>query len=801
MKFLKKKLLPCLFVLVLLLAMVPVMVFTASAETVVVSTEEELKAAVDAIPQGGSGEITVEDVYMVLSEGLYFEEKDVTFNLVNAQLVTTEGEYGGQPVIFGFGANITINADENSTMAALGHTGMMGVVRVDNSTDWNEETKTFAKDFNVTINGGSYACLPEDSLIVAAPGTNVVLSDVICSGTVEAIAMEGVGITVPGKLSITSGIFSNDVEEYVADGKYFCKNGESYYVREEEMTDDFKAALTDGKLVLEYAKTAMDEESLFLLSEDFWYEHPDFYLDTETFNEDFTTVELVLNWGTAKEEVHVVDVVWDYDAEVLESAQSFVEKFPEDRPWFTVNDLELVNYWVHHDPLAELDSLANYSGELKAILGNKNFSFIVEDRAGSGEPLYTEVIGSAKLMHDGKVYFASGMLGARAEHAIHVSENTADTKEALLAAAQKRIDDYIGKGIVTLTAKDETVTEYYNETLAQYDRDIAEARQQLAAEMAKPEEERDWFVIMDCQSVIDYTPEYKQYFIDSFAEGGENHFLSRAEGAFLFSAKVTEREYAHDFIIIKDDDKLTTPTYATVDLNTNVSVTTDSPSVPLDTVVQISKLTEGDEYDRIIKILNVDDNETFDIKLYSASLDDYVTKLDDGKFEVKLPIPEKFKGKSLVVYYVDQNGKPVEYEVTEEGAFATFTTDHFSIYTLAEKVAKEPEHAHSGGTATCCEKAVCTACKQVYGELDQAKHAGGTEVRGAKAATATEKGYTGDTYCKGCGKKLADGKEIPQTEVTPPSPPTGNGNNLWVWAVLAFVSGIFALANKKRSKA
>lgn len=46
---------------------------------------------------------------------------------------------------------------------------------------------------------------------------------------------------------------------------------------------------------------------------------------------------------------------------------------------------------------------------------------------------------------------------------------------------------------------------------------------------------------------------------------------------------------------------------------------------------------------------------------------------------------------------------------------------------------------------------------------------------------------------------LADGKEIPQTEVTPLSPPTGNGKNLWVWAAVALIAGSLVLANKKRS--
>ena len=47
-----------------------------------------------------------------------------------------------------------------------------------------------------------------------------------------------------------------------------------------------------------------------------------------------------------------------------------------------------------------------------------------------------------------------------------------------------------------------------------------------------------------------------------------------------------------------------------------------------------------------------------------------------------------------------------------------------------------------------------------------------TEVRNAKEATCTEDGYTGDTYCKDCNEKIADGKTIPakgHTEVIDPA--------------------------------
>ncbi len=71
--------------------------------------------------------------------------------------------------------------------------------------------------------------------------------------------------------------------------------------------------------------------------------------------------------------------------------------------------------------------------------------------------------------------------------------------------------------------------------------------------------------------------------------------------------------------------------------------------------------------------------------------------------------------------------------------------------------------AHSGGTATCKDKAVCTYCGKSYGELDADNHTGKTELRNAKDATCTADGYSGDTYCADCGEKLTDGTIIAKT--------------------------------------
>ena len=80
-----------------------------------------------------------------------------------------------------------------------------------------------------------------------------------------------------------------------------------------------------------------------------------------------------------------------------------------------------------------------------------------------------------------------------------------------------------------------------------------------------------------------------------------------------------------------------------------------------------------------------------------------------------------------------------------------------------DKSHTETKDCH-GGTASCHAKAICEVCKQAYGTVDPAKHDGGTELKNAKDAPCTATGYTGDTYCKGCGVKLSDGAVIPMLE-------------------------------------
>ena len=105
---------------------------------------------------------------------------------------------------------------------------------------------------------------------------------------------------------------------------------------------------------------------------------------------------------------------------------------------------------------------------------------------------------------------------------------------------------------------------------------------------------------------------------------------------------------------------------------------------------------------------------------------------------------------------------------------------------------------HTGGKATCKDKAKCEVCGAEYGELDAKNH---TDLKHfpATAATKTTEGNIEYWYCEGCGKYYSnkDGtKEIKKADTVTAklkddskSPRTGDTSNLALWIALLFVSG------------
>lgn len=82
---------------------------------------------------------------------------------------------------------------------------------------------------------------------------------------------------------------------------------------------------------------------------------------------------------------------------------------------------------------------------------------------------------------------------------------------------------------------------------------------------------------------------------------------------------------------------------------------------------------------------------------------------------------------------------------------------HWRICSCGVRVEEEE---HRGGVATCLYPANCQVCGVVYGSSDADNH-GQMELRDVRETTCGVSGYTGDLYCKDCGKKITAGKEIP----------------------------------------
>ena len=412
-----------------------------------------------------------------------------------------------------------------------------------------------------------------------------------------------------------------------------------------KMSDEFKSYLNeDGKF--EFNSTIPTDEEYFALMVDrVTYDENQNWngLQFNNISADYDEVDLTINKYETNEETHRVKLQWNYDKTANKKIKDFIQTTLKNRTEFNVYDLELVNYWVNSVKNDYKAELIMFSGELKTALNYGNIEFDIRIGGGGYAPFTSEAIGLAYFGYGGSVYHTISVFGATGDHILYVPTETEDTAEAIRAAAQKRIDDYLGETDVEVN---------YISTAREY--------------------------LLDNSSVTSYN-NFEEVFKYELGLAGVNE----NDLIYIIDIPIDENMGDSKYVIIRrDSSKMVSPISKTSDLSTDIEISTNS-TLPLDTIIQAKELTSGKEYERIIKLLNVNDNLTFDLKLYSESIGEYITKLDDGTFEVKIPIPENFKNKELKVYYVDEEGKTTEYKVESKGDYAIFKTNHFSIYTLA----------------------------------------------------------------------------------------------------------------------
>ena len=173
-----------------------------------------------------------------------------------------------------------------------------------------------------------------------------------------------------------------------------------------------------------------------------------------------------------------------------------------------------------------------------------------------------------------------------------------------------------------------------------------------------------------------------------------------------------------------------------------------------------------------------------------------ITGIENGKTYCEaqtVTVEEKY------VDTVTVNGTAVTLD--ENGSFTLAPADGGQKIVVTDKAGNTAEmtvtvnDGHTGGKATCTEKAVCEVCGKAYGELDPKNHTDLKHIP-AKAATEDAEGNIEYWYCSGCGKYYSDKdgtKEIAKADTVtaklPKSPPTGDTSNLMLWIALLFISG------------
>ena len=165
-------------------------------------------------------------------------------------------------------------------------------------------------------------------------------------------------------------------------------------------------------------------------------------------------------------------------------------------------------------------------------------------------------------------------------------------------------------------------------------------------------------------------------------------------------------------------------------------------------------------------------------------------------------VDEKYVGTVTV------NGTAVELD--ENGSFVLSPADGEQRIVVTDKAGSTAEmtvtvnDGHTGGTATCAERAVCEVCGKAYGELDPKSHTDLKHIP-AKAATEDAEGNIEYWYCEGCGKYYSDkdgAKEIKKADTVtaklPKTPPTGDTSSLSLWITLVLASGGAAALGRKK---
>lgn len=157
--------------------------------------------------------------------------------------------------------------------------------------------------------------------------------------------------------------------------------------------------------------------------------------------------------------------------------------------------------------------------------------------------------------------------------------------------------------------------------------------------------------------------------------------------------------------------------------------------------------------------------EPMENPVYSITLNDGTENITQFNGEITVSLPYKLlegdNVDAIYIAYIDENGEIEEIAGTYSNGYVTFTTTHFSYYTVRQYTAERmcEKHGHnlvvSSEEATCAENghyiATCTRCGAVVENRVTPALGHEWEITGEQQATCTERG-TIERKCKNCSQ-------------------------------------------------
>ena len=186
-------------------------------------------------------------------------------------------------------------------------------------------------------------------------------------------------------------------------------------------------------------------------------------------------------------------------------------------------------------------------------------------------------------------------------------------------------------------------------------------------------------------AIINYaTPKIEEFLketihADGLYKEGDGIVLKKYDGDYYRVSNKRTQELIGTVLLKKEPTTTTTKE----DTTTGIKVIGTLEST---VVLESKKVEEKQTLDTVKKALP---QTTYQCSVYDINLLRDGAKIQpNGKVKVSIPIPSGYNKERLTIYRVDENGTSTEYKVKVEENYATFETDHFSIYVLAEKKAE-----------------------------------------------------------------------------------------------------------------